>query len=251
MKTDAQDMTFIILVRLDSVRRLENILTVTEYLSRCFYTNIIVWEADAYNNNVLRKLLSGKVTYRFFEDKDPVLHKTMYYNCMILQTKTPFVAIWDADALAEKKFIVEAMEFLRLGKADLAYPYSGRFLEVAPILRNLFLLKRNIRILNRHIGKMNFLYEKTLFGGAVMMNREKFIQAGLDNEDFYGWADEDFERYQRCYTLGLKIFRTKNCLFHLWHPRNANSRYHSSLFSKVSSSTLLRTINSSFKEIGE
>ena len=44
MKTYLQDFTFLILIRIDSVQRLENILAVTEYLAKKFHTQIIVIE---------------------------------------------------------------------------------------------------------------------------------------------------------------------------------------------------------------
>ena len=73
MKTYLQDFTFLILIRIDSVQRLENILAVTEYLAKNFHTQIIVLEADRYNNKILQSLLNRNVRYEFIEDKDPII----------------------------------------------------------------------------------------------------------------------------------------------------------------------------------
>ena len=80
MKINLKDVTFITLIRLDSIQRLENIVAVSSYILKYFDTNIYVLEASAYNNSVLKSLLSRKVTYEHIEDKDPALHKTRYYN---------------------------------------------------------------------------------------------------------------------------------------------------------------------------
>ncbi|GHU83025.1 hypothetical protein FACS189415_4510 [Bacteroidia bacterium] len=249
MKTDLKDVTFFILIRLDSIQRLENIIAVTNYLCRFFETNLVVWEASSYNNGILKSLLNRNVIYKFIEDKDPVLHKTKYYNQILLETETPFFSIWDADAISDKKHIEEAVTLLRSEEADVVYPYKGVFLETESIIRELFLKKNSISVLNRNQNKMNSLYERILYGGALIINTEKFKHVGMDNEIFYGWGDEDFERYYRFRILNLKINRINNYLFHLSHPRGMNSKYRSSICEYLSIGAFLKTQNSSSKEL--
>jgi hypothetical protein len=251
MKTDMKDLTFLILVRLDSIQRLENVLAVTSYLLRCFDTNIMLWEADCYNNDILKSLLHSKINYQFIEDKDFVLHKTMYYNRMTQEIETPFIAIWDVDTIAEKKYIEECVFALRKGNVDIFYPYNGIVLDSSPIIRELFIIKKNILVLKKNQNKMNLLYNKILFGGAVILNRKKHIKAGLDNEMYYGWGNEDFERYYKYSTLYYHIERTNNYLFHLSHPRSINSRYKSNMSQKISINELFKITNSSYDEIVE
>lgn len=50
MKTDLTDITFLILVRLDSIQRMENLVNITDSLLRYFNTSITVAEAAYYNN---------------------------------------------------------------------------------------------------------------------------------------------------------------------------------------------------------
>lgn len=56
-------------------------------------------------------------------------------------------------------------------------------------------------------------------GGAFLVNRDKYLQAGGENEGFYGWGPEDAERVKRLEILGLPISRTKGSLYHLNHKR--------------------------------
>lgn len=54
MKADLTDTTFLILVRLDSIERLENVVNITQMLLTYFDTHVIVMEADNHSNGVLK-----------------------------------------------------------------------------------------------------------------------------------------------------------------------------------------------------
>lgn len=242
MKTDLTDTTFLMLVRIDSIKRLENILCVTDLLCKYFNTHIIIREADSYENKILKTCLNKKVKYEFIKDKDPVLYLTSHHNQMLTSVETPYIAMWDADIVPDKNAIVKCVEYLRTKKADITYPYDGKCYDVPASIRSLFFSQKNIRFLFRHINKMDSLYPYILVGGAVIMNKEKFIQAGADNEKHYGWGNEDFDRYYRFETLDYKIFRINTPLFHLSHPRGENSDYQSNLYFNISRSEIKKYI---------
>lgn len=67
-------------------------------------------------------------------------------------------------------------------------------------------------------------YGSEMGGGAIFIKREKFDYAGAggENEGFYGWGPEDWNRLEKWKRLGLKIQRTDGFLFHLTHPRDLN-----------------------------
>jgi len=215
MKSDLNDVSFLILIRLDSIQRLENIITVTNMLTKYFDTKIFVFEADSYNNGILKSLLSKKINYQFKEDKDPVLYKTKHINSMIPDITSKYIAIWDADIVVNKNAILEAVSKLRSHKANVAYPYNGKCFNTSEILRAFFLKRKDIRLLYRHISKMELLYKHPLVGGAVLVDKEKYIYAGMENEKHYGWSNDDFDRYYRFERLGFEIYRVNTCLFHL------------------------------------
>jgi hypothetical protein len=102
--------TFIFLVRLDTIDRLENILTVIKFLLQNFETNIVVLECASFNNGLLEKVLNKTIQYSFQEDPDPILFRTKYLNQMIQSVETPFVAVWDTDVIVPASQIVEAVE---------------------------------------------------------------------------------------------------------------------------------------------
>ena len=52
-------MTFNIILRLDSIERLENIIASITFLNRHFNTNVTVWECSYRDNGFLKKLLDN------------------------------------------------------------------------------------------------------------------------------------------------------------------------------------------------
>ena len=232
-KVDLEDTTFIILIRIDSIERLENIISVTSCLCKYFNTNIFVLEADRWNNGILKSLLNKKIFYQFVEDKDNVLYKTKYYNQMVLSVETPFISIWDADIVIDRNNIEKAITLMR-NNTDAVYPYNGICLDVPEVIKLIYLKNKDIRFLKKHTNKMMKLHERPLVGGAVFLNREKFIKIGLDNEIHYGWGNEDFDRYYRMLSQNYVITKLSGVLFHLTHPREINSKYRSAFQKEIS-----------------
>jgi len=221
-----QRLTFLFLVRLDTIARLENILTVTNFLSSNINAPIAVLECTPYNNGLLQKLLDKKIRYTYQEDHDPILYRTKFLNQMANAVETPFVAIWDTDVIASIEQIAKSLELLSNGEADFVYPYEKQFLDTSLILRKLFLQDMNIEILEQNTKKMKEMYAPNPVGGAFLANLNAYKKAGLENENFYGWGMEDGERFYRWENLGYIIKRIQGPLFHLSHERGINSKFH-------------------------
>ena len=226
MKTNLKDVTFLVLVRLDSIERVENLLASTSYLVSNFETRVEVLEVSSYNNGIIKKLLNKKANYTFLEDDDPILFRTKYLNRMLSSVKTPFVAVWDVDVLLATDQIIETMDILRSGRADFVFPYEKKMLDTSMILRKQFFKKRKIDFLNKNTDKMKEMYPPVPIGGAFFCKLDSYIKTGLENEDFYGWGVEDGERYLRWKNSEFKVERVKGALFHLSHPRGINSIFH-------------------------
>jgi hypothetical protein len=226
MKHDLKDVTFLILVRIDTIERIENLLACTEFLVSNFETQIEVLEVASYNNGIVKRLLSKRVNYAFAEDDDPILFRTKYLNCMLSSVKTPYVAVWDADVLLEIRQILETMNIIRNNQADCVFPYEKKMLDTSLILRKLYLKKKRIDFLSKNADKMKEMYPPVAVGGAFFCKLDSYIKIGLENEDFYGWGFEDGERYLRWKYSEYKVERVKGVLFHLSHPRGINSLFH-------------------------
>lgn len=149
---------------------------------------------------------------------------------MTRKVKTDIISIWDTDIILEAEQIRDSVQQLRDNNCDIAYPYNGEFLDTSDILRNHYWRYRDIEFLKKHKDKMSSLYSAEgagAVGGAIFLKTEKYIISGMENEDFYGWGMEDGERYCRWLELDYKIYRSKNCIFHLSHPRDINGMFHS------------------------
>jgi hypothetical protein len=70
---------------------------------------------------------------------------------------------------------------------------------------------------------MGGCYNPNSVGGAIFYNKNKFIEYGMENENFISWGFEDIERGFRANMLGLKIARVAGILYHLNHPTSDNS----------------------------
>ena len=139
---------------------------------------------------------------------------------------TQFISIWDRDVIIPIEQIVQSVDLLRKGKADLLHPYEKKFLDTSIILRKLFIQEEKLEVLENNISKMKELYLPEPVGGVFLANRKSYIKAGFENEEFYGWGLEDGERFYRWGKLGYKIQRIPGPLFHLTHGRGINSTFH-------------------------
>ncbi len=205
--------------------RLENILGLTNFIIKSIETQIFVFECALFNNGLLERLLDKSIQYTFIEDSDPILHRTYYINKMVKTATTPFIAVWDADIIISPLQVKIASEWLQSGEADIVYPYDRFALDTTSIIRRLFLENLSIIILEQNFMKMKEINAPNPVGGAFFANRMKYINSGLENEDFYGWGMEDGERFFRWKKLGYKIKRVPGPLYHLSHNRGINSVY--------------------------
>lgn len=221
-KTDLIDVTFLVPLRIDSSERKENADTLIKYTFRNFNTSFIVLEADATRKFYPENEPKG-FRYKFIEDTNEVFHRTKWINWLISMAKTPYVAVWDTDAIAPPEQVIEAVEKLRTGEAVMSFPYDGRFYSCDRVSCDLFKRLLDIEILMKRIPVMQLMHGYHSVGGAYLVNKERYINSGGENENFYGWGPEDAERVKRMETLNLPICYSIGVLFHLWHPTGKNS----------------------------
>lgn len=225
MKVNLRDVSFLILVRIDSIERLENICVVVNSLNHFFDTNIYVMEADKYNNKILYRMLKSKCKYIFHEDRDYVLHKTKLLNILTKYVFTEYVCLLDADIVIDKDAILTSVDMLRNQNLDVVYPYNGTCYNVQNVMRDIFMTHKSLRFLKNNTGKMDFLYNYRVVGGILILRYEKYNLIGKENEVHYGWGNDDYDRYARFKNNNLQIKMIDVPLFHLYHPKLKNSMY--------------------------
>ena len=116
------------------------------------------------------------------------------------------------------------MEALRQGAYAIVSPYDGSFVSVDSLLKIMLTKLVDPDLLEKNSNKF-CTGTKRSFGGAVFLNREIYIQAGMDNEYITSWEPEDIERVKRMAILGYPAKRIKGNLYHLPHQGSENNGY--------------------------
>ena len=229
---DLTNATFIIPIRIESQDRLRNVLTVLYFLMNNFDTNIIVKEVDTksvFTTDVL-PLLEGadgidlsKLTHIFEQSDDPVFYRMHILNDMLSKSKTKVIINYDCDVLLPVESYTTAYASILSGQFDVVYPYGHGVYQ--------YQVAADDELVNEFIDSefdFNTLVSKSNestsdFGWVQFFDRESYIKGGMENENFKGSSPEDKERFFRFTTLGYKVGRLNNWLYHLEHSRGNNS----------------------------
>lgn len=107
----------------------------------------------------------------------------------------------------------------------------------------------DIGVLKNNILKMVLPYGTNMGGGAIFITREKFENSGGEDESFYGWGPEDWNRIEKWTQLGYRIERVKGPLFHLTHPRDLNGCHNSEWQKRYAYNILRKTTYGNMDDI--
>ena len=234
MKKDLKDTTFIIPVRIESEDRLRNVITVCCFLLETFDTKIILKEIDqtsVFQERALPQIKEfvgdaiDNLTH-IFEKSDPddhVFYRMRYLNEMLDLCDTDIVANYDCDVLVPVSTYLQAQDMIQNQGYDVVYPYElGNWVKmcyvndesVSEFLVNdgdFSIFDRNAQVYIAHSGHAQFF------------KRSSYIEGGMENENFQGSSPDDKERLHRFTTLGYKVGRVEDYVYHLEHSRGANS----------------------------
>jgi GT2 family glycosyltransferase len=203
----ATTVSFIIPYRDDSPERAENQRIVAAYLQRCIEAHR--WQAD-----IIVEQPQG-------EERTQAFWKAQLINRAVRRSSAEAVAIIDADALVPEAQLAEALRLIAEG-TDICYPHESAFLNVPrPLIQRI--VADGYRLRSLEGARLENLNPGS-FGGAVLFRRAAFWAAGGYNERFRSWGREDVEVHDRFIKLGYRCRRTPGPLFHLDHPRTADSR---------------------------
>lgn len=243
---DLKNTTFMIPLRLESEDRVRNAFTSITYLINNFDTNIIVKEVDSekkFPSKVLpwiSKFSSAenlnKINYVFEKSDDPVFYRMHIINEMLAMTNSEIVVNYDADGLLEIETIIEAVDMIASGDADVVYPFGGGEPWLPPVPQFIYLVNMGDNKMVEEFINSNYdfqVFHRTPFvsvlnqsyaGVVQFFNRKIYIEGGMENENFKGSAPEDFERIYRFNRLGYRVARLHNrYVYHLEHIRGMNS----------------------------
>lgn len=231
MKIDLSDATFIVPLRIESDDRLRNVITSTCFLLSNFNTNIIIQEVDSSSVFVERALsqieefcedVSG-LRHIFEKSTSPSFHRQRVLNDMIMESTTKVVVNYDCDIILPLSSYQNAYSQILNDESDVVYPYGDGDYQI-----QVFADDDTVTQFLVNDFEFKYLLEKgkvydAKYGFCQFFNRDVYIQGGMENENFVAYAPEDVERFYRFNTLGYRVSRIDDKVYHLEHMRTPNS----------------------------
>lgn len=235
-------VSIVIPVRIDSVEREENLRYVLSYLLQLPFVHIDVIETD--NRQRFHYSAHNRIRYRFIPDDETVFYRTHFLNLLLINAEYPIVGVWDTDIIVQQTQLTEAIEMIENGNV-MSFPYDGEF----RLLNNedSILIRNGSEVLSLSSGIS--LMKRPSVGGAFLVNKERYLLAGGENEGFYGWGPEDVERVKRMEILEHPIGRVKGPCYHLYHPRIVETGINHEKRSTQNQRALLDTCNKTKEEL--
>jgi glycosyltransferase involved in cell wall biosynthesis len=240
IKYDLRDVTFVFPIRIESQERIENINSILSFITRYFNTNIRILESDNEQHYFDYEFYSN-VNYIFIEDTDDIFQRTELRNRLISEANTPFVAVFDTDAIALPEQIINAVNILRGSEVVMSLPFDGRYYLCDAVLSKIFIKTQDINVLIKSQTDLRLMNGYHCVGGAFIVDKDRYLKAGGENEDIRGWGCEDQERIKRMEVLNLVIHYSTGPLFHLWHPRGKNNYFSNQKIRQLNIIELLKT----------
>jgi hypothetical protein len=228
-KIDLRDVTFTIPLSIESEDRKKNLTILLDYLYKYFDTNVIICESDKEMKikQFWKQEWSSFCRLLFLENKTSFFYKTRLLNTMTKTVKTDIVVSYDSDVLLPPLKYVEAANKIRSKELDFCYPFNKPLKHIEK--DSLLLLYKSLD-LDMIDAMTKITHQGIPPGGCFFMNKEKFIAAGMENENMVSWGPEDQERLSRIKKLNYNVGSIDGHLYHMDHMITQNSYYSNPLY---------------------
>jgi predicted glycosyltransferase involved in capsule biosynthesis len=220
--SNLRDVTFLIPLKIESEDRKKIIDLLLSYLFKHFDTSVIICEEgkQALFPQLMRAEWNKKLTYIYRQNDSDLFHKTKNLNIMAKRAKTPIIVSQDSDVVFYPHQYLNAAQVVRGNILDFCYPFNKPNHNIPSKYHNSFGLTLNLAGIDPLVS---FEHPSPPPGGCLFMNKSKYVEGGMENENFMSWGPEDVERRDRFGKLGYKIGSIDGKLFHLDHSRTFNS----------------------------
>ena len=227
------DVTFVTSLQIESKDRIRNAITVFSYLAKKIpEAKIYIKEVDSeskFLKFVLPEIESivGKdhnITH-FFEESAGLFNKSKILNDLVLLAETEFIWNYDVDVLLPISTYIQSYNMLKYDEYDIVYPYGCGVYQW--------------NVLNFDSKYDDFISDKinlndlipisqrlpSVQGHTQVFKKKLFLDGYGWNENFIFVGYEDTEFLFRMSSLGYKIGRVNDDIYHLEHTRIKNSNY--------------------------
>lgn len=219
-ETMLNELTAIMPVKIDSTDRLENLLVVSEYVTKRLHVPLLyVVEVD-----------DEPKLFNFFKDNDRIRYvfvqrskaevwcKGRSFNTVLPWIESKAIAVWDTDTIIPGQSLQTAYENIVEGDADIAMPYSIFYHLHRKFIRDAKYGEFDFSAVNDP-RNYDHAFDQVI-GGGICLYRTSFLRhiRGF-SELFRGWGAEDDEVVARAQKLGAKVIRVGGPLAHFFHER--------------------------------
>jgi predicted glycosyltransferase involved in capsule biosynthesis len=223
------DLTFLIPTRIETEDRLRNIISSVSYLLTHTSAKVIVKEVSSHPTFQFRAVPeirkyadTSNLEYLYEESQEPLFCKSKVLNDLIVASSTKVVANYDADCILPIDSYHRAYSAINEDQVDVVYPYGCGIYQwkasYSPEIYDQFVNTLDVSVLDQNKSISN-----STIGWTQFVNRKKYIESYMMNENFISWGCEDDEFYYRMSILGNRIGRIDNYVYHLEHSRTHNS----------------------------
>lgn len=223
------DLAFLIPIRIETEDRLKNIISSVSYLLKHIPAKVIVKEVSDRPTFQFRALPEIKkyastenLIFLHEESDDPLFCKSKVLNDLIIASGTKVVANYDADCILPISSYHQAYDVINDNQADVVYPYGCGIYQWKANY-NMQIYEEFINQLDTSVLDKHKTLSNSTIGWTQFVNRQKYIDSYMMNENFVSWGCEDDEFYFRMSLLGNRTARIDNYVYHLEHSRTHNS----------------------------
>lgn len=217
--TDLEDVTIILVLKVDCDHRLKNARTLLHFLNHHFRTKVSIVESGPTRLDFLSEMVNLDINHLVLEGEDK-FHRTKYINMMLENVETPVVANHDVDVVLPLSSYVKSRDMIIDGSADVVYPYGhGDFLVQVPMSFDHSDFRRG------GYDTLSLIGDKrpSRFGYCVFFDTNHYRDRGGENENFVSYGPEDIERGRRFKSLGSRVVWLDGLVYHFEHPRGKDS----------------------------
>jgi len=217
------DVAFIIPVRVETADRLANVLALTRHLTTMYACRVLL---GCEQPESLRSVVPSSVEVIGVDGSpDHAFHATRVLNEVSRHVDAPIRVHCDTDTLIPVEQLLESVEQIRRGDADVVLPFSFG-IGVPQSERDAFA-----------VGELELegvVRPRPMVGIPTglcqVWSAEAFERAGMENERLIGWSPDDAERMDRLAILEMRVDRVSGPVFHMDHVtvggRDEASEYH-------------------------
>jgi len=223
------NLTFIIPTKIETEDRLRNIISSVSYLLKHIPAKIIVKEVSNHPTFKFRAIPeiskyanTDNLTYLYEETQESLFCKSKVLNDLIIAADTEVVANYDADCILPIESYYQAYHTINQNHADIVYPYAcGVYQWKADFNDQIY--EEFVNTLDVSVLDKSKTLSNSTIGWTQFVNRKKYIDSYMMNENFVSWGCEDDEFYYRMSVLENRIARVESYVYHLEHSRTHNS----------------------------